>query len=220
LFLLADNGQVSGGVGHLLTGHHFHTLAADSDKIVHQCDQFGAGKVILNRVCQHCCPTSIPDPCHYLRYIGPALLYIARLAGSEVFFEGLLEVVNRTDIHQMLGKMGAAQVVVAGDGRGSRQCILKSCLLQFLGNTFGPESAGMLLKPDTGLQCFTMDVDIEAQYMHPDLLPLAGKFHSWNYLERLSCATLQLLPGGDAVVVGNRQHIDARLNSQIHQFGG
>ena len=117
MFLLADNGQVSGGVGHLLTGHHFHTLAADSDKIVHQCDQFGAGKVILNRVCQHCCPTSIPDPCHYLRYIGPALLYIARLAGSEVFFEGLLEVVNRTDIHQMLGKMGAAQVVVAGDGR-------------------------------------------------------------------------------------------------------
>jgi len=188
LFLLADNGQVSGSVGHLFAGHHFHTLATCSDKIVYQCDQFGAGEVILNRVGQHCCSTRIPDPCHYLRYIGPALLYIARLAGSEIFFEGLFEVVNRTDIYQMLGKMGAAQVVVAGDGRGSSQCIVKSCLLQFLGNTFGPESAGMLLKLDTGLQGFTMDVDIEAQNMYTGLAPLAGKFQSWNYPERLSFA--------------------------------
>ena len=46
----------------------------------------------------------------------------------------------------------------------------------------------MLLKLDTGLQGFTMDVDIEAQNMYTGLAPLAGKFQSWNYPERLSFA--------------------------------
>jgi hypothetical protein len=220
LFLLADNGQISGGVGHLLAGHHFHSLATCSDKIVKQCDQFGAGEVILNRVRQYRCPSRIPDPRHYLRHIGPALLYIARLTGPEVFFEGLPEIADGANVHQVLGKMGATQIVVAGDGSGSRQCIAKSCLLQFLGNTLGSQSAGMLLKPDTGLQSLTVDVDIETQNMYPGFVPLAGKFQSWNYLDGLNPAGTQLLPGGNTVVVGNRQHIDACLRCQVHQFGG
>ena len=168
---------------------------------------------------QHRNTTGIAYPGHYLRKISPLLLDIPRLASTQILFKCLLYIADCTHGHQMLSKVGSPYLAARGKILGASQTVVKTQTTEPLGNFLRPLLARLRLLLHALLNCRAGQVQIKANNMYAKLVPVTGKLYTWDQPE-ICTGRPRGLVGLDAVVIGNRQHINIALYRERNKLGG